>query len=388
MRKKILLFVSSDKGTIAQVSHNLYKALSANNSVDLKVVLLVHFNDSVNDFGDVEYIESENDRHFSILRYIQRILRFRRIKKQLKPDITINTLFICSILSVLSGGNEKKIGIFHSPHSQASVNGKLNLFLSYLSYKFIYNGLTKLYCVSSEVRDSILKSFKGIDPAKVEVVYNIHDVDSIRVLANEKIKEEHQIYYDKNVILYCGRLDKNKAPDRVLKAFVGIQNQISEDMQLLFIGKDEENLWPSLKEIAKIAKLEDRVHYLGIISNPYPYIEKAKLMVSCSYSEGLPGVIIESFLLKTPVVTTNSSKGIWEIMSCIERYDEQLNENQLLPNGVITPNLSFKDKLKCNFDIEKISEAIIYVLNNQISISEFEFEDKIKSEFIIKKFIS
>ena len=327
MKKRVLLFVSSNKGTIAIVSYNLYLALLKHPDVELKVVLLVKLSDGTVDFGDVEFLETEKTKLNPFIQFIKRVFWFKRIKKHFLPDLTINTLFICSILNVLSGGKDKKLGVFHSPHSQSAVNGKLNLFISGMAYKYIYPRLDKLVCVSEEIRDSIITDFKFIDSKKVEVIYNIHDVENIKSKSIEDIDEQFVDLFRKPVILYCGRFDSNKAPDRLLRAFVVAQHKLPEDVQLVYIGKNQDGIMEKMIEIALEHIISDKLHFLGFQANPYKYIAKSTMLVSCSYSEGLPGVLIESLILRTPVISTNSSKGVWEILSVEEHYDKMLTSN-------------------------------------------------------------
>jgi len=66
--------------------------------------------------------------------------------------------------------------------------------------------------------------------------------------------------------------------------------------------------------LSKKLGIEQKVKFLGFVKNPYPYIKNAKLLVSSSNSEGLPRVIVESLILNTPVVSTYSSEGVFEVM--------------------------------------------------------------------------
>jgi len=53
----------------------------------------------------------------------------------------------------------------------------------------------------------------------------------------------------------------------------------------------------------------------GFQKNPYPIIKNAKLTVLSSEREGLPRVLVESLILKTPIVSTNCPSGPEEIMT-------------------------------------------------------------------------
>ena len=220
---------------------------------------------------------------------------------------------------------------------------------------------------------------------KVEVVYNIHDKENIRTKSKEPLSMEEQSIFSKPVILYCGRLDKNKAPDRLLKAFAIIQKKMA-NLQLVIIGNDFDGLWGQLEQYAKQVGILDSVHYWGRQENPYKYMKHAKVLISCSYSEGLPGVLIESLLLDTPVITTNSSEGVWEILSCANDYQPQLKGMYVAGKGIITSNLSSIDRSEYNSDVQDLSNAIEQIMIPGTCTAPFFFEEKISAENVVEKY--
>ena len=99
---------------------------------------------------------------------------------------------------------------------------------------------------------------------------------------------------------------------------------MQDSYHLEYICTDTEHLWDGLDTMAARMGITENVHYLGVRKNPYKYMRMAKVLVSCSFSEGLPGVLIESLFLNTPVISTNSSEGVWEILNCVEKYNPRL----------------------------------------------------------------
>ncbi|WP_053067744.1 glycosyltransferase [Muribacter muris] len=74
--------------------------------------------------------------------------------------------------------------------------------------------------------------------------------------------------------------------------------------------------------------LEKECLLLGSRDNPYPFMQRAKLFVNTSQSEGLPTTLIESMVCGTPVVAMNCPTGPREILAdgkygeLIPLYDE------------------------------------------------------------------
>lgn len=177
------------------------------------------------------------------------------------PEMTISTLFNCSTVSLLSGGRDKKVGIFHSPHQQVKAKGKLLYWNALAEYRFLYPRLDCLVCVSEEVKQSILHSFKNILPSKVDVIYNVHLINEIRKKAKEHLDSvADENIFANNVMLYCGRLDANKAPDRLMRAFIA--SEAYQRYHLVFMGNDE-GPGKLVMDMARQKHIEDRVHLMG-----------------------------------------------------------------------------------------------------------------------------
>lgn len=382
MKKKILIVIPSNKGTIALCSLNLYLALLKIKDIDVKAVIVHKIPNGLEEFEGCEWFMDHVSSGMQRLGVaIRQTVWLRKIKKEFVPDITISTLFSCSTISVLSGGKDFKIGIFHSPHQQVKAAGKLAYLSTLLIYSFIYPFLNRLCCVSSEVKRSILDSFPTIPKKKVEVVYNIHNTDRLFSLANEPLSDEEHAVFENPVVLYCGRLDKNKAPERLLMAF-GESDLLKKSYHLVYIGVDTDSLWNRLEAEAHQMDVIENVHYWGAQKNPYKYMSRAKVLVSCSFSEGLPGVLIESLFLNVPVISTNSSEGVWEILNCADCYDSQLQSYHITDNGVITSNTG-----NPKIDIPNLKWALEYIDSMEYENVPFNFGNKVLPENVIYKLI-
>lgn len=381
MRKtRILIVVPSNKGTIAMCSLNLWKSFLMNKSISVKCVLVYKFKDGLKEFEDCEVCSTSNNNLIGKIFNIFFQLKFlKKIKLTFNPDLTVSTLFNCSIINILSGGKEKKIGIFHSPHKQVKDKGPIIYYTTLLVYKFLYPHLDLLSCVSEEVRFSIQSSFKSISPAKLKVIYNIHLVDQIESKAKEALDSaEEENLFNNNIILFCGRLDKNKAPDRLLRAY--IKAGVQKNYQIVYIGPDT-GIGMDVKLLAEKNGISSRVHFLGPKNNPYKYIERSSILVSSSYSEGLPGVLIESLALDTPVISTNSSQGVWEILRCEEYYEKDLSSLKYTSDGIITPNTG-NDEFDDNF----LAQAIKNYDKHQFAVP-FEFRRKVSPESVVNQYL-
>ena len=92
--------------------------------------------------------------------------------------------------------------------------------------------------------------------------------------------------------------------------------------------------------------------------------------------------MIESLFLSKPVVTTNSSAGIWEILSCIDSYNSQLDKMYQCQDGIITSNLSSTDSGLYNKDVANLSEGIKQLYKRKTTPT-FAFQSQINKDVII-----
>ncbi len=71
---------------------------------------------------------------------------------------------------------------------------------------------------------------------------------------------------------------------------------------------------PELEIQVKSLNLENKVHFAGTQSNPFPYLAGAKFLALSSRTEAFPMVLIEALALQCPVVATDCPTGPREIV--------------------------------------------------------------------------
>jgi glycosyltransferase involved in cell wall biosynthesis len=111
-------------------------------------------------------------------------------------------------------------------------------------------------------------------------------------------------------LLGVGRLAPQKRWDRLIAALPSIGDR---DVQLVILGEGEAR--PQLEAQIAALGLQDRVRLPGYASNPRPALEQAAALVLTSDFEGVPGVLREALAVGTPVIATDSSVAIREIVA-------------------------------------------------------------------------
>lgn len=391
--KKLLIVTSSGQvGGVEKITYNLWQELKKKN-IEIKVLKI--FKDNDNDFysyGEDELVICGNKRlrENNFLKKIYRLVKDTIFISFYKYKYNIDTILamgeMCSFLSGLSLGKGNKIASIHGK----KVNYDSNI-ISKLSI-YSYKKTDKIICISEGIKNDIILNFKEIDPEKLNVVYNPHNKEEIILKGEEKISSEEEKIFSKKVILFAGRIDKNKGIIHLLKIF-SLKKEELKDFNLVILGEclDE----PEYKKIIDNYKKECNIYFLGFQKNPYKYIKKSFATILTSYSEGLPNVLIESLILGVPVISTNSSEGVWEILVKNYRstlYNVELKDNFIGDVGIICPRMDYKEYFAKNLTLREVElqKAVLILekeylnfLNNTNALIE-----KFNSDVIIKKYLN
>lgn len=376
--KKILVISPSNKGTIASCTANIINTLTKCEDVEVYPLVLYNEKDGISIYNNCRFIIDSATGNQESTGFLKRLRKFKSIKEEIKPDITISTLVSVNTLSVLSGGHDKKIGIFHAPLAQTKNVSMLNFILCTLSYKFLFRKLDYLYAVSETTK----KDVEANTGQKVQLVYNIHNFEMIEQKAQVPLSAEESSIFGKPTVLYVGHLYDTKGVRRLLQAF----SKVSSDANLVLVGGSVNGTIPQTYiDLANELCIGQRTYFLGHQSNPYKYMKNCSVFCLPSYSEGLPGVLIEALSLNKKVITTNSSIGDWEIMQCFDDYNSGVTfpfENEL---GIITSN---EDKgNKC---INQLTDAIEKLLladsRRLIPFDKTRFEGKSLAKYYLLEY--
>ena len=374
---RILYLFSTADTSVSRVTLNQISALRKfYPALNIKIACINY--DEKKSLLDSENIFKKKYYDNKIVNYIKSLLFIRKVKKTFCPDITISNQNAVTTYNCLVDSNDVKIGIFHAPNFQIKQRGFLPFFLNSLSLKWILPKLDTLVGISQEVCDDLKRNVQTSD---IRLQYNIHnyrDIITKSVLPSSvTIEDEGKIK-----IMSLGTIDYNKRQDLLITLL-----SQTKGLKLYIVGNIvEQEYYNLLLELIEKNSLEDSVMFIPFLSNPYPLIKNMDCIISTSESEGLPGVLIESLVLNTPVISTNSSHGVWEIFDEKENYIKDLDSLYFCQKGIIVPNPKAVEEKKI---IGLLSEALQYITKNRNTYSknEFKFYNEI-SENSIHSFYS
>ncbi len=170
----------------------------------------------------------------------------------------------------------------------------INKFFKLLKLKYRYYN-ENIITVSDGIKKDLMENIK-IKPKTIKIIPDSYDIDEINKLSHKKIDIKDDF------IVAVGSLLPVKRYDLLIKSFSMIKNKT---IKLIIVGSGKEK--DNIINLINKYKLQKRIILKGFDENPYKYIKNAKLLVLSSDSEGFSRVIIESLILKTPIVSTDCS---------------------------------------------------------------------------------
>ncbi len=188
-----------------------------------------------------------------------------------------------------------------------------------------------ILCISQSIADELLERYP-LSKEQVSVVYLAADpIFKLQDKAHVQKTLTTQYQIDHPYFLVCGRWEKRKNIERILKAFHLYKKEHSSEIKLVFSG---ERKWQTQSADRLIGALgiDDDIVDLG--KSPYSELPQlyagAKALVFPSLWEGFGLPIVEAMSCGTPVITSNISSTA-EVAAdaalCVDPYSvEELAE--------------------------------------------------------------
>ena len=192
----------------------------------------------------------------------------------------------------------------------------------------------KIFCVGKACLNNALGNSEKLKD-KLEVFYNMTDYLNVRKKADAKMDFKYDS--DKLNIVTVGRLEWQKAYDVAIETAEILK---SRNVNFCWYAIGGGSLEEELKNMVLEKKLEDNFKFLGIVSNPFPYVKNASLYVLSSRHEGYCLATLEAKILGSVIIATD-----------IESNREQITDGE---NGFL-----------CELSPEVFADKIIEVSSNK-----------------------
>lgn len=186
-------------------------------------------------------------------------------------------------------------------------------------YRF-YNNFHRIIAQSDDMQRDLVENFQ-IHQEKIVKINNPVDFEKI----NQQMQSSEKLFStDFKQVIAIGNLSARKGFDNLLKVFAHLKDEPIQ-LHILGDGADQEKLLEMKEELGL-----ERVKFMGVIKNPYPYLQQADLFVLSSRYEGFPNVLLEAGACGTYALANDCPGGIHEIIETdvngeilsIEKYEE------------------------------------------------------------------
>lgn len=342
---RILLIIPyGGVGGIERLALNFYNFYKSK-GYEVKVLKIIKLPTDIVNFGEDEYSLSNIDfsgmgRLERLFFYVKAPWKLRQIIQKNRFNYSLGFGDMSNIFSSLTFTKEYKIVSIHSTKSKEFTDNTFLNRLSKLSYKTSYYFLDKVVCISKAIKEDLLQNCGFAFPEKLKVIYNPHHIAEIEKMAEIPLEtEEEKKIFQKKTILFLGRLTTVKSPWHLLKAFSLLKNA---DCNLVFVGDGAPDVLEYMNQLVGQLGLNEKVFFLGRKSNPYQYLKQASVLALSSKYEGTPNVIVEAIACGIPVVSSNCTAGLPELMS--NSLLEKDGDLVITESGIITPTF-FDNKI-------------------------------------------
>ncbi|MEZ9470072.1 glycosyltransferase [Vibrio lentus] len=369
MIKKMVFVISALRGGGAEkFVLNLYKAMEKYQGYECHIVSIekavehnidgyrVHF---VSDFCNVS--------KKGLRRLIYKKNVAKSVDNYIRKNISQDAFILSNMLLSDKIMSESKLNVHHVIHNSyktAFLSGK-----GFFKKIKIKNNINRLYrnhplvFVSQAAEIEYNEEFYS--PFDNKVIYNPTELCDLQVLSKSIVEDLEARY-----LIHIGRFNRQKRHDRLIKAFSKIKNS---DVKLLLVGNG--SLKSESEKLVSDLGLQDRVIFKGFTDNPYPYLKKSEGLVLSSDFEGLPTVLIEAIALNIPVITTDCSGGIREIVgdneNVISPSHDTENLSSMMDSLILSP-----DEFQCSFPNKFLASEVSSQYHNLHSLHYNSARDK------------
>lgn len=176
--------------------------------------------------------------------------------------------------------------------------------------RFLYPAANQVIVVSDSMKTDLVEHW-NIDPEKICVAFNPVDIDEIYSEAHTVTTPGAGISDSEEArLVFLGRLVYLKGVHHLVEAVGLLKGRLTARIMLVGEGEEQKSLHDQCRQLG----ISDQVEFLGWQDHPWRVLASADLLVQPSLTEAFPQSIVEAMALGVPVVASDCSPGIREIL--------------------------------------------------------------------------
>ena len=268
---------------------------------------------------------------FRAFEYLVAARRLSALKQRLKIDATISNLWRSDLVSVLSGGFDRKIALCHINVVGNSTN-RMMLRLRPLVAS-VYRRFDRVVTVNEALSREVAALYT-LAPGRVDFVDNF----VWRPAAERRLPRDGMKRF-----VWCGRMCPEKNVAGLLHAWRAFASA-EPGAQLVLLGDGPQR--PELERLARDLGLragaiddpEAQVAFAGIVAEPAGYMASGRALAVSSIAEGLPMVVLEALSLGLPVLAADCpAGGVRAALAGGGAFDPARSEAEPTSSGALLP---------------------------------------------------
>lgn len=167
---------------------------------------------------------------------------------------------------------------------------------------------SSLICISKFTRSRLpTRSLRS----KAQIVndpfdFNIHSNRATAKATLLQLIDERPASPKIKIVGFCGSLTEQKRPDFFLEIAAELAATDQQPLHFILMGNDRDRFWPILESKAVHLRIRNKVTFIGFHSPSEYWLSGMDLLIAPQIEEGFGRTIIESMLVGTPVIASNS----------------------------------------------------------------------------------
>ena len=262
--------------------------------------------------------------------YARQAFRLRRLKREIGPTLTISNLWRADLVSQLAGGRDRKVAVCHINILGNPANRMLRRMRHLTGY--LYRRFDKVVAVSPPLLDEVRNLYR-LRPDKAVCIENF-----VSVPAGPAVPPP----VGRLRVVWCGRVVPEKNTLALIDVFCALRER-NRRVQLVLIGDGAMRATVELRAIGaglRLGNLSDpeaEVVFTGALTDPFPIMRGASLLLLPSQSEGLPLVVLEALAIGLPVAAADAAGGGVRSILAPSSGPSKAGGAQWSPAGVLLP---------------------------------------------------